>query len=152
VPEERIGLLGISLGAATVLIASGEEPRVTATWEDSSYADIGVAIRAELARNGYPQFLEAGGVAMAQILSGDDLTSRSPLAAVGRMTGRRLFITHGTDDGRLSVDYSSALTAAAETADVDMTSWIVQGADHTEAMWLEPAAYERHLTEFFAAL
>jgi dipeptidyl aminopeptidase/acylaminoacyl peptidase len=152
VPEERIGLLGISLGAATVLIASGEEQRVAATWEDSSYADIGVAIRAELARNGYPQFLEAGGVAMARMLSGDDLTTRSPLAAVGRMTGRRLFITHGADDGRLSVDYSSALIAAAETADVDMTSWIVEGAGHTEAMWLEPVAYERHLKEFFDAL
>ncbi len=152
IPEERIGLLGISLGAATVLIASGEEQRVAATWEDSSYADIGVAIRAELTRNGYPQFLEAGGLAMARMLSGDDLTTRSPLAAVGRMTGRRLFITHGADDGRLSVDYSSALIAASRAADVDMASWIVQGAAHTEAMWLEPLEYERHLTEFFDAL
>jgi uncharacterized protein len=152
VPTEQIGLVGISLGAATVLIASGEEPRVAATWEDSSYADIAVAIRAELARNGYPQFLEVGGVAMARLLSGDDLTTRSPLAAVGRMTGRHLFITHGTDDGRLSVDYASELIAAAEAADVEMTSWIVQGAGHAEAMWLEPETYERRLTDFFGIL
>jgi len=33
-----------------------------------------------------------------------------------------------------------------------MTSWIVQGAGHTEAMWLEPEAYERHLTDFFDTL
>jgi dipeptidyl aminopeptidase/acylaminoacyl peptidase len=152
IPAERIGLLGISLGAATVLIASGEEPRVAATWEDSSYADIAVAIRAELARNGYPQFLEIGGVAMARLLSGDDLVSRSPLVAVQRMTGRNLFITHGTDDGRLSVEYATTLIDAAETAGVEVTSWIVQGAGHTQAMWLLPDEYERRLAEFFGVL
>ena len=149
IPAERIGLVGISLGAATVLIASGEEPGVAATWVDSSYADIGVAIRAELARNGYPQFLEAGGVAMARLLSGDDLQSRSPLASVSRMAGRQLFITHGVDDDRLSVDYATTLVDAAETAGVDVSSWIVPAAGHTQAMWLQPDAYEQRLADFF---
>jgi uncharacterized protein len=149
VPADRIGLLGISLGAATVLIASGEEPGVAATWEDSSYADIGVAIRAELARNGYPEFLEFGGVAMAQLISGDDLRSRSPLMAVSKLTGRKLFITHGTADERLSVEYGYRLIEAAEAAGVDVESWIVPGAGHTQAMRLERDEYERRLVEFF---
>ena len=149
IPADRIGLLGISLGAATVLIASGEEPRVVATWEDSSYGDIRVAIRAELARNGYPQFLEMGGVAMARLLSGDDLTARSPLDAVRAMTGRALFITHGTADGRLGVDFAHALIEAAEAAEVDLDSWIVPGAGHAEAMGLDPAGYEARLVAFF---
>jgi dipeptidyl aminopeptidase/acylaminoacyl peptidase len=152
IPAERIGLLGISLGAATALIASGEEPRVAATWADSSYADIGVAIRAELARNGYPEFLEIGGVAMARLLSGDDLRSRSPLVAVGRMTGRNLYITHGTDDGRLSVDYAHTLIDAAETAGVNVTSWIVPATGHTQAMWLQPEEYALRLADFFDVL
>lgn len=152
IPMERIGLLGISLGAATALIASGEEPRVAATWADSSYADIGVAIRAELARNRYPEFLEVGGVAMAQLLSGDDLRSRSPLVAVGRMTGRPLFITHGTNDGRLSVDYAHTLVDTAEVAGVEASSWIVPGAEHTQAMWLHPEEYEARLADFFGGL
>jgi hypothetical protein len=149
IPAERIGLTGISLGAATVLIASGEEPRVAATWEDSSYADIGVAIRAELARNGYPEFLEIGGVAMARVLSGDDLRSRSPLVAVGRMAGRDLFITHGTEDGRLSVEYGHTLLSAATASGAVVDSWIVPGAGHTQAMWLETGAYEDRLVGFF---
>jgi dipeptidyl aminopeptidase/acylaminoacyl peptidase len=149
VDADRIGLLGISLGAATVLIASGEEPGVAATWEDSSYADIGVAIRAELARNGYPEFLEFGGVAMAQLISGDDLRSRSPLMAVSKLTGRKLFITHGTADERLSVEYGYRLIEAAEAAGVDVESWIVPGAGHTQAMRLERDEYERRLVEFF---
>jgi len=149
IPAERIGLLGISLGAATVLIASGEEPRVAATWEDSSYADIGGAIRAELARNGYPEFLEFGGVTMARLISGDDLRARSPVGAVRMMTGRSLHITHGTADARLSVDYAYHLIAAADAAGVDATSWIVPGAGHTQAMALELEEYEARLVAYF---
>jgi uncharacterized protein len=148
-PADRIGLLGVSLGAATVLIASGEEPGVAATWEDSSYADIGVAIRAELDRNGYPQVLEVGGIMMAQLISGDDLRSRSPLAAVAKMSGRRLSITHGTADRRLSVQYGYELIAAAAAAGVDVDSWIVPDAGHTQAMWLARETYERKLVDFF---
>jgi pimeloyl-ACP methyl ester carboxylesterase len=43
VAAERIGLVGMSLGAATVTIATGEEPAVAATWADSPYATYGVA-------------------------------------------------------------------------------------------------------------
>jgi dipeptidyl aminopeptidase/acylaminoacyl peptidase len=149
IPRDRIGLVGISLGAASVLIAAGEEPGVAATWEDSSYGDISVAIRAELRRNGYPEFLETGGVMMARVISGDDLASRSPLAAVTKMTGRRLFITHGTADARLSVAYAHDLIAAAEGAGVEVESWIVSGATHTGAMRLDPEGYDSRLVDFF---
>jgi dipeptidyl aminopeptidase/acylaminoacyl peptidase len=148
-PAERIGLVGISLGAATVLIATGEEPRVAAAWEDSSYANIGVAIRAELARNGYPAFLEAGGIAMARLLSGDDLASRSPLEAVRNLDGRPLFVTHGTADSRLSVAYARELIATAQADGSRVESWIVDGAEHTQAMFLHPTDYEARLVAFF---
>ncbi len=149
VAADRIGLLGISLGAATALIAAGEEPGVAAVWEDSSFADVGVAIRAELRRNGYPTFLEPGGIAMARLLSGDDLASRSPLEGVRKLDGRPLFVTHGTADTRLSVDYARDLIAAVEAEGGRVDSWIVEGAGHVEAMFLEPEEYERRLTDFF---
>ncbi|TME81604.1 MAG: alpha/beta hydrolase, partial [Chloroflexi bacterium] len=63
----HVGLMGFSLGAATVLIATGEEQRVAATWEDSSYAEVGETIRAELARKGYPTWLEYAGYTAARI-------------------------------------------------------------------------------------
>jgi len=149
IPAERIGLLGISLGAATVLIAAGEEPAVAAVWEDSSYADISVAIRAELRRNGYPEFLEAGGVAMARLLSGDDLAGLSPLGGVRKLDGRPLFVTHGEDDERLSVEYGRELVAAVESAGGDVEAWFVPGSGHTGAMVTEPEGYEERLVGFF---
>jgi len=145
---DRVGLFGMSLGAATVLIAMGEEPRVPVTWADSSYADVDVAIQAELARNGYPTYLRFGGYLVAR-LHGDDLTSLSPLGAVAKLNGRPIFITHGATDRRLSVQYASDLAAADRANGGTLDPWIVPGADHTQAIVLEPAEYERRLDAFF---
>jgi fermentation-respiration switch protein FrsA (DUF1100 family) len=144
-----IGLVGVSLGAATVLLATGAEPGVAAVWEDSSYADLGTAIDAELARNGYPTFLAFGGVMAARIVSGDDLLSYSPLDAVGRLDGRPIAITHGTADQRLSVAYGHRLEAAARAGSGPVEAWYVDGATHTEAMLIQTDEYERRLDAFF---
>jgi dipeptidyl aminopeptidase/acylaminoacyl peptidase len=145
----RIGLFGVSLGAATVLIATGEEPRVAATWEDSSFANIEDAIRAELARSQKPTFLEPAAVFIPRLMSGDDLLSHSPLDAVHKLHGRPLFIAHGDADERLSVTYAYDLEAAIEEDGGRAEMWIVPGAHHTEAMFLYPDEYERRLTAFF---
>lgn len=150
-PADRVGLFGMSLGAATVLIAMGEEPRVPATWEDSSYADLDVAIQAELERNGYPTFLRYGAYLMARVRTGDDLTSLSPIGAVAKLEGRPIFITHGNADTRLSVQYAADLAAAIRANGGTVDPWIVEGAEHTEAIQLEPAEYERRLDSFFGS-
>ena len=146
---DHVGLFGMSLGAATALIATGEEPRVAAVWEDSSYADADVAIQAELARNGYPTFLRYGGYVMALIRSGDDLLSLSPIGAVAKLDGRPIFITHGSADSRLSPTYAADLAAAVRAHGGTVDPWIVDGAEHTEAIDLQPAEYERRLDAFF---
>ena len=149
VPASSIGLVGVSLGAATVLLATGQEPEVAAVWEDSSYADLQSAIDAELTREGYPTFLAFGGVLAARLISGDDLTSYSPLDAVHRLAGRPLFITHGTADTRLSVEYGHRLEAAARADGGSVETWYVDGAEHVEAVVTHADEYERRLVDFF---
>jgi fermentation-respiration switch protein FrsA (DUF1100 family) len=151
VPADRIGLLGVSLGAATTLIATGHEPGVAATWEDSSYADLPSIIRDELTRSGYPTVLDTGAVMAARLLSGDDLTSYSPLDGINQLDGRPVFITHGDLDDRIAVRYGHDLEAAAETAGSTPTTWFVTGCGHTEAMVAQPDEYERRLVEFFTS-
>ena len=146
-----IGLVGISLGAATVLLAAGSEPGVAAVWEDSSYADLGSAIDAELKREGYPTVLAFGGVLAARLLSGDDLVSYGPIDAVTRLGTRPLAITHGTQDSRLSVDYGRRLEAAARGGGTPVETWYVGGAEHAEAMITHPLEYERRLVAFLRA-
>jgi fermentation-respiration switch protein FrsA (DUF1100 family) len=149
VPAERIGLAGISLGAATTLIATGHEPGVAATWVDSSYADLPSIIRDELARSGYPTFLDAGAVLAARLLSGDDLASYSPLDGINGLDGRPIYITHGEKDDRIAVRYGHELEAAAESSG-SPTTWFVAGSGHTQAMVDQPDEYERRLVEFFS--
>lgn len=148
-PSSGIGLLGISLGAATVLLAAGAEPGVAAVWEDSSYADLESAVDAELKREGYPAFLAPGGLFAARLISGDDLVSYSPLDAVRRLGGRPLYITHGTEDSRLSVEYGHQLEAAVQADGGSVESWFVEGAEHAETMITEPTEYERRVVGFF---
>jgi dipeptidyl aminopeptidase/acylaminoacyl peptidase len=145
----HVGLMGFSLGAATALIATGEESRVAAMWEDSSYADLGAAIRAELARNGYPTWFEYAAYVAARVETGDDLTSLSPVRAVLKLHGRPLFITQGTADTRLSVQYATDLANAYRAAGGTVDPWIVPGSEHTAAILNHPVEYEQRLVAFF---
>jgi uncharacterized protein len=146
---DRVGLYGQSLGAATALIATGEEPRVAAVWADSSYGDLDLAIQAELTRNRYPTFVRYGGYAMAWLRSGDDLLSLSPLGAVAKLDGRPIFITHGTADTRISSAYAADLAAVVRAHGGSVDPWMVEGAEHTQAIVLQPAEYDRRLLTFF---
>ena len=149
IAPERIGLFGTSLGAATVLIAMGEEPRVAATWEDSSYADLHVAVQAELARNGYPTFLADSANWIGKLISGDDLGSLSPLGAIAKLNGRPVYITHGAADTRLSVQYAADLADAIRAQGGTVDPWIIPDADHIRGIFLQPQEYERRLVAFF---
>lgn len=150
VPEERVGILGMSFGAATAVIAGGEEPRVQAVWSDSAFGDISVAMREYLEFYGHPSFLAPGGVLVARLVSGDDLTSKSPLAEMPAYEGRALGIVHGTEDETILVSHAAALQAAAEANNVAIGEyWIVPGMGHTRAIIDERVDYEPRLVAFF---
>jgi dipeptidyl aminopeptidase/acylaminoacyl peptidase len=147
--QSAIGLFGESLGAAAVLIAAGEEPRVAAVWEDSSYGVVGDAVHDELTRNGYPTFIAPAGILVARLVAGDDLATLSPVEAVRKLGRRPVFITHGASDTRLSVRFARQLEDAVRESGGDVRSWIVPAADHLQAMRIDPAGYERRLVGFF---
>ena len=149
VPEPRIGLLGFSLGAATTMIAMGQEPRIAAIWADSAYGDIGTAIRDELSRNGFPTFLEYGGAFAGKVLSGDDIEAHSPLETTTKLNGRPIFLTHGLLDERISVQSIYVLAASVAAHGQVADTWVVADAGHTQAMLLHPAEYERRMSDFF---
>jgi dipeptidyl aminopeptidase/acylaminoacyl peptidase len=151
VPERQIGLLGFSLGAATTMIAMGQEPRIAAIWADSSYGDIGSAIRDELSRNGFPAILEAGGAFAGRLISGDNIEAHSPLETTTLLNGRPIFLTHGLLDRRIDVRYAYQLAASVAAHGEVAGLWVVPDAGHTEALRLHPAEYEHRMSEFFLA-
>jgi len=150
VAPERIGLLGMSMGTGSVLIAAGADPTVAAVWADSVWPDPYQGVKAFLAVRGYPEILAAGGMVMATLVAGDDLLARTPIAAVRSFDGRPLALVHGDRDwlpSRFAVELRDAAAEAGTAADL----WIVPGAQHTEAVFIATAEYETRLTRFFEA-
>ncbi len=146
-----VGAFGSSMGAATVVIAAGQDPRIRAVWEDSGYADIQTRIAEELRQQGYPAALAPASTLVARIVSGDDLASHTVLGEIANMAGRHLFIAHGGADKSTFVTHAADLAAAAWTHDVLTDLWVVPEAGHVQAMFLQPMEYERRLGRFFGA-
>lgn len=149
VTPESIGLFGTSLGAASVLNAMGQEPRIAAVWEDSSFADLQVAIADFLVFNGFPSFFAPGAPLVGRLISGDDLVSLSPRDAVSRLNGRPLFIVHGDQDNLLPVKHAYALADAVRASGGQVEPWIAPGSGHVGAMFDYTDDYEERLVTFF---
>jgi fermentation-respiration switch protein FrsA (DUF1100 family) len=145
----RIGLLGTSMGAATAIIAGGQDERIAAVWEDTSYADIETRVAEELEQEGYPTLLAAAIPLAARLVSGDDFNAHTILGELANLRGRHLFITHGGMDDATFVSHAEAIAEAARSVGVLTDQWIVDEAGHVEAMWLHPEEYERRLAAFF---
>jgi len=146
----RVGLLGESLGGAIATIAAGEEPRVAALWEGSTYANFRSIGLEELDRIGMPRFLFDAGVFMGRVLSGDDIGAKNPDASAAKLAGRPFFIVHGAQDHRVALHHPADVAAAAQAGGTPVEPWIVPGAHHSEAAFLVPAEYEARLVDFFS--
>ena len=146
---DHIGVFGESLGAGTTLIAFGQEPRLAAAFVDSPYSDLPQIIHEELSRNNYPAFLAPGGIFMARLVAGDNLTAFSPKDAITNDAGRPIYIVHGTGDTRIGVHHTRQLAELASQLDANVAVWIPEGVGHAEAVFALPDEYEQRLVTFF---
>jgi len=157
VPAGRIGLLGVSFGSISSVVAGGLEPRVAAVWADSSATRMDEAIRLFLASQlkdttGLSRVLVPGAILWARIIAGDDLTKFNPIDLVTAYRGRAIAFVHGAVDPVLPASMATELRAAAVAAGATSPdAWIVPWAGHTEGVFVDPAGYERRLVAFFSA-
>lgn len=151
VSPDNVALMGFSLGAGTASIAFSQEPQLAALWSDSAFSDLEKTIAYEL-RDQYrlPAIFASGAITYGQIVDNMDVTEFSPIDAFGAARdGRPVFITHGTADSRLSVDFAYDLEAAAQSTDPDFEAWILDGVGHTDAIFMYPDEYNVQLIAFF---
>jgi dipeptidyl aminopeptidase/acylaminoacyl peptidase len=149
IPAARIGVAGQSLGAATAMIAAGEEPGLAAVWEDSGFGDIRKMVRDELEFRGFPALLEPAAMLMGRVMSGVDIAARSPLLEVKKLDGRPIYITHGGADAHISADFAGQLADAVRADGGSVEPWIIAAAGHTRAITIETAEYDRRSVAFF---
>ncbi len=146
---EHIGLIGFSMGAATSILASANEPRIEAVIADSPFSDL----RSYLSVNmpvwtGLPNFPFTWLIiTLLPPLIGVDTDAVSPIAVVGSLP-QPLLLIHTDGDGAIPSDESRRLFAAARPGRAEL--WIVPGStQHVGARRVDPAAYDARVIGFF---
>lgn len=150
-PLGRIGLMGFSMGAATVLLTAAKEPRVAGVVADSSFADIRDLIVVEASdRIGLPQWatrlLMPGMVTMARLSYRINVGAIVPEEAVARLPFPVLII-HGQEDERVPPSHAQRIYRAARQEGTEL--WMVPGAEHARAYKTRPQEYIQRVTAYF---
>jgi dipeptidyl aminopeptidase/acylaminoacyl peptidase len=150
-PEDKIGILGLSMGATTSYLASMDINRekagaVDLLIFDSGAADVPASIKdgAERAVGGATPFLLPGAALMSKIRSGADFNDGNPMAHTGDLDIPILFIMH-TDDEMVSYREQFLLF---ESYQGPKYSLIFEGLGHHRGHMKEQERYDEGVTLF----
>jgi dipeptidyl aminopeptidase/acylaminoacyl peptidase len=153
-----IGGLGISMGAATLLLAASREPAIAAVVSDSAYAEVVPLLEREIAKQNVapigrvPGVLAPGALVMARLLYGVDFFAARPVATIARIAPRPLLLIHGTADDYVPIaNFRQLQAAAAAPSGSQVATWIVPGARHAQAFKKTGAEYVTRVVAFFDA-
>lgn len=143
-----IAIMGVSLGAATVLCATGKPlpPQVKCAVSDCAFTSAADQFRS--AMKGRFPIARACGVPIARVLAGIRYADASPIDAVKRSHTPTLFL-HGDKDDFVPFPMMRRLYDAC-TAE-EKTFWVSPGAVHAEAAMQNPEEYAAHVLPWLAA-
>jgi fermentation-respiration switch protein FrsA (DUF1100 family) len=147
-PGERLGVIGVSLGAAAFVLAEGRPP-VNAVILESMYPTIEQAVSDRLRLHLGPAGPVLAPLLMMQIHArlGISAERLRPIDQVGSI-GAPVLIVSGTHDRHTSIDEARAIFAAAQAP---KTFWAVDGAAQVNLHTFAKAEYERRVATFLAA-
>ncbi len=146
-PNDRIGVIGVSLGAAAFVLAA-ERPKINALVLESMYPTLDLAVNDRLRL-----YLGRFGPAVAPILLrqlhprlGFGADQLRPIDTIGLIDAPVLII-HGNLDQRTSLEEAASIYAAAKEP---KAFWTVPGAAHVNLHDFATDEYERRVSEFFS--
>ena len=144
-----VGIYGISLGAATSIMAAAEHPEIEAIVSEAAYSDLGTLIDEVFPeRSGLPAFFNPGVQSMARLFFGMDFSKASPAAALKAMGDRPILLIHSTADDFIAVSHAYRLQEAG-AGNPNMEVWIVPDAAHCEAFSTFKAEYTQRMLAFY---
>ncbi len=149
--NHKLGVLGISMGAAAAILAAAECQALEAVVADSPFARLRTPIRLAIRARGYPRHLTpalAWSVhkAAAWLLGPTRRTWLDPADVVARIAPRSLFLIHGEADATIPVSESETLyRLAGEPKEL----WVLPETGHAQAVAAEPERYAQQVSQFF---
>ena len=143
--QKHIGLHGVSMGAASVLLAAAQEPAVKAVIADCGYADFGRIMRREWYRRTHlPSLILPSAQVAGQLWLGHDVLSVRPIDRVADIKSQVLFI-HAANDTLIPPSDSQDMQAKLPGSAL----WIQPGARHAAGFDADPTGYVQHVADFF---
>ena len=139
-PGTGVGVFGQSLGGATAIVTTAEEPLVKAAVIEAAFTSYRAMGRDVVGRHvlTWPLY------SMSPFLE----NHYDAIDFVGKISPRPVLFIHGDQDHTVPVEMSRQLFAAAGEP---KTLWIIKGADHLQCRQTAGKEYETKIAEFFAA-
>ncbi len=108
---------GVSLGAATMLLAAAQEPAIRAIVSDSAFTDIIPILEREVPKGSHlPQLFTPGALFAARAIYGVDFYAVRPVDVVASIAPRPIFFIQGTRDAFIPPSNMGDLATAARAA------------------------------------
>jgi uncharacterized protein len=148
VDPSRVGALGLSLGAATTLLAAADDRRIAAVVSDSAFAEATNVIATSFEHFiGLPAFPFAPvTVWIAGWRAGVDVSRIRPADAVHRIGPRPLLLIHCLGDAVILPRNAEEIFASARQP---KQLWTIPGGRHIRGHDVAREEYERRVIAFF---
>lgn len=146
-PEDRIGWLGYSMGASTLLMEAARNPRIHAAVIDSAYGDLPKILNDQLSKHsGLPAWFNPGILLAARYCYGVRTDDLIPIRYARAWGQRPLLLIHGECDSIVPVNQAQQLAEAVGSSCRTVT---LPGVDHVQAYQSDPENYVKLVGRFF---
>lgn len=143
----RIGWVGFSMGAATLLMEGQDNPDIRVAVLDSPFADLPQLLKSQLPKHSHlPRFFNPGILYAASKVYGVRTSDLKPVRSAMYWRDRPTLIFHGEADQTVPVGQSRAIAAALGR---QCTAITLPGVGHVQAYATFPRQYTNRVDAFF---
>jgi len=147
--RDRIGWLGYSMGASTLLMEAAQNPEIQVAVMDSPFGDLPQVLRTELSKHSHlPSWFNPGILAAAHWAYGVRTDDLMPIQSALAWGERPLLLIHGESDSVVPVSQAHQLARAVGRSCLTLT---LPGVEHVQAYETDPQTYVATIERFFHA-
>ncbi len=145
--QDRIGWLGYSMGASTLLLEAAQNPGIQVVVMDSPYGNLPELLGRQLSKHSHlPGWFNPGILTAARWVYGVRTDDLVPIKAARYWGNRPLLLIHGESDSIVPVSQAYQLADAAGSS---CSTLMLPGVEHVRAYQTDPEAYVSLIEDFF---
>jgi uncharacterized protein len=144
---ERVGWLGLSMGASTIVMEAAENSAIGPIVLDSPYGDLPKLLNSQLTlHSGLPRAFNPGILLAAHYIFGVRTDDLIPAESAAKLQGRPVLLFHGDADSIVPIEQAQGIAEAVGPSCIFLT---LPGVEHIECYQFDPSSYINQVDEFF---